>query len=227
MKEQTTMNEITTEVIVPFCQTEEYYIELNCFEKKTVYEVMSRILDIIFSVLALLVLVVPMCAVAIGIKCTSKGCVLYTQERLGKNGKPFKIIKFRSMFDDAEKNSIQWSVTDDPRITRLGRFLRRYHIDEIPQLWNILIGDMSFVGPRPERECYYDVFETYIHGFSERLKVKPGLTGLAQVSGGNFMRPEEKILYDVDYIKKRSLWFDFRILFHTFVTVISGRYSKL
>ena len=131
------------------------------------------------------------------------------------------------MVNDAEKNSIQWSVTDDPRITRLGRFLIRYHIDELPQLWNIFIGDMSFVGPRPERKCYYDVFETYIHGFSERLKVKPGLTGLAQVSGGNFMRPEEKILYDVDYIKKRSLWFDFRILFHTFVTVISGRYSKL
>ena len=221
------MNGMHTEVIIPFDQTEEYYVELDDFECKTVYEVLKRCLDIIFSLCALLILIIPLCVVAFGIKCTSKGAVLYTQERLGKNGKPFKIIKFRSMVDNAEENCIQWSGKDDPRVTRLGVYLRRYHIDELPQLWNIFVGDMSFVGPRPERECYYDAFETYIHGFRERLKVKPGLTGLAQVSGGSLMRPEEKIVYDIDYIKKRSLWLDFRVLCNTFTTVITGRYRDI
>ena len=218
------MSSANTEVIIPFEQTEEYYIEPVSVERRIAYEVMKRCLDIIFSMLALLILIIPMCIVAIAIKCTSKGAALYTQERLGKNGKPFKIIKFRSMIADAEKNSIQWCEKDDPRITRLGTYLRRYHVDELPQLWNIFVGDMSFVGPRPERECYYDAFETYIHGFHERLKVKPGLTGLAQVSGGSRMRPEEKIAYDIEYIKNRSIWLDFRVLCNTFLSVITGRY---
>lgn len=214
-------------MIIPFEQTEEYYIEPVSVERKIAYEVVKRSLDIIFSMMALLILIMPMCIIAIAIKCTSKGAALYTQERLGKDGKTFKIIKFRSMIDDAEKNSIQWCEEDDPRVTRLGAYLRRYHIDELPQLWNIFVGDMSFVGPRPERECYYDAFETYIHGFHERLKVKPGLTGLAQVSGGSLMRPEEKIVYDIEYIKNRSIWLDIRVLCNTFLTVISGRYRNI
>lgn len=227
MKETYTMSNTSTKVIIPFAQTEEYYIEPVQVERKTAYEILKRGLDILFSLLALLILILPMCIVAIAVKCTSKGTVLYTQERLGKNGKPFKIIKFRSMNDDAEKNNIQWCEEDDPRITRLGKYLRRYHIDELPQLWNILVGDMSFVGPRPERKCYYDAFETYIHGFHERLKVKPGLTGLAQVSGGNLMPPEEKITYDIEYIKNRSIRLDFRVLYNTVLTVISGKYRKI
>ena len=221
------MSRANTEVIIPFEQTEEFYIEPVSVERKIAYEVVKRSLDIIFSMMALLILIMPMCIIAIAIKCTSKGAVLYTQERLGKDGKTFKIIKFRSMIDDAEKNSIQWCEKDDPRVTRLGAYLRRYHIDELPQLWNIFVGDMSFVGPRPERECYYDAFETYIHGFHERLKVKPGLTGLAQVSGGSLMRPEEKIVYDIEYIKNRSIWLDIRVLYNTFLTVISGRYRDI
>ena len=216
-----------TEIIMPFEQAEEYYVSLEHFETKTAYEAIKRCFDIIFSFLALLVLIVPMCFVAIAVKCTSKGAVLYVQERLGKNGKPFKIVKFRSMVDDAEKNGVQWCDEEDPRITTLGKYLRRYHIDELPQLWTILVGDMSFIGPRPERALYYDAFETYIHGFRERLKVKPGLTGLAQVSGGSLMRPEEKIMYDIDYIKKRSLLLDFSILCNTVITVITGRYRAL
>ena len=221
------MSRANTEVIIPFEQTEEFYIEPVSVERKIAYEVVKRSLDIIFSMMALLILIMPMCVIAIAIKCTSKGAALYTQERLGKDGKTFKIIKFRSMIDDAEKNSIQWCEKDDPRVTRLGAYLRRYHIDELPQLWNIFVGDMSFVGPRPERECYYDAFETYIHGFHERLKVKPGLTGLAQVSGGSLMRPEEKIVYDIEYIKNRSIWLDIRVLCNTFLTVISGRYRDI
>lgn len=221
------MNMTSTEVIIPFEKTEEYYIDPVSVERKIAYEVIKRCLDIILSMLALLILIIPMCLIAVAIKCTSKGAALYTQERLGKNGKTFKIIKFRSMIDDAEKNSIQWCEKDDPRVTRLGAYLRRYHIDELPQLWNIFVGDMSFVGPRPERECYYDAFETYIHGFHERLKVKPGLTGVAQVSGGSLMRPEEKIVYDIEYIKNRSIWLDFRVLCNTFLTVVTGRYRDI
>ena len=221
------MNMTSTEVIIPFEKTEEYYIDPVSVERKIAYEVIKRCLDIILSMLALLILIIPMCLIAVAIKCTSKGAALYTQERLGKNGKTFKIIKFRSMIDDAEKNSIQWCEKDDPRVTRLGAYLRRYHIDELPQFWNIFVGDMSFVGPRPERECYYDAFETYIHGFHERLKVKPGLTGLAQVSGGSLMRPEEKIVYDIEYIKNRSIWLDFRVLCNTFLTVVTGRYRDI
>lgn len=221
------MSKANAKVINPFEQTGEYYIEPVVVERKIAYEVIKRCLDIIFSMLALLILIIPMCIIAIAIKCTSKGTALYTQERLGKNGKKFKIIKFRSMVDDAEKHNIQWCEEDDPRVTRLGAYLRRYHIDELPQLWNIFVGDMSFIGPRPERECYYDAFETYIHGFRERLKVKPGLTGLAQVSGGSLMRPEEKIVHDVKYIKKRSVGLDIRILCNTVLTVISGRYRDI
>lgn len=222
-----TMNKTDKEIILPFEQTEEYYIELDDFKRKPIYEASKRCIDLFFSALALIILIIPMCLVAILIKCTSKGCVLYKQDRLGKNGKAFKIIKFRTMVNDAEKDGIKWSEKNDPRITRAGAFLRRFHIDELPQLWNIFVGDMSFVGPRPERECYYDAFETYIHGFSKRLAVKPGLTGVAQVAGGGHMRPEEKVLYDIEYIKKRSLLLDFRVLCNTLVTVITGRYRDI
>ena len=104
---------------------------------------------------------------------------------------------------------------DDPRITPFGRVLRKTHLDELPQLWCILKGEMSVVGPRPERPVYYDRFEQYIHGFRERLKVKPGMTGLAQVRGGYYLKPEEKILYDVEYIKSRSVLLEVRILLET------------
>ena len=101
-----------------------------------------------------------------------------------------------------------------------GRFLRKSRLDELPQFGAILCGKMSLVGPRPERECFYHEFETYIHGFCERLKVKPGLTGLAQVNGGYDLKPEEKIVWDVEYIKKRSLWLDAKILFKTIKVVL-------
>ena len=227
MKELGAMNKMDKEVIIPFDKTEEYYIEIENFKHKVAYEMIKRCLDILFSMIALLILIIPMCVIAIAIKCTSKGAVLYSHDRLGKDGKPFKIIKFRSMVDDAEKDCIQWSGKDDPRVTRLGAYLRRFHVDELPQLWNIFVGDMSFVGPRPERECYYEAFETYIHGFSKRLKVKPGLTGLAQVYGGSLMRPEEKIVYYIEYINKRSFWLDFKVLYNTVKTVITGRYRGL
>ena len=128
---------------------------------------------------------------------------------------------------DAEAAGAQWSQgDDDPRIFPLGRKLRKTRLDELPQLASIFTGKLSWVGPRPEREIFYNEFETYVHGFHERLKVKPGLTGLAQVNGGYDLQPEEKILWDVEYIKKRSLWLDLKILCKTIKIVLMGTGAK-
>ena len=128
---------------------------------------------------------------------------------------------------NAEKDGCRWSDGDnDPRITSVGRFLRKSRLDEIPQFWCILKGEMSLVGPRPERECFYNEFEEYIHGFSQRLKVKPGLTGLAQVKGGYYLKPEEKIIYDIDYIKNRTLKLDIKLVFDTFKVVLKREGAK-
>jgi lipopolysaccharide/colanic/teichoic acid biosynthesis glycosyltransferase len=125
------------------------------------------------------------------------------------------------MYIDAESKGPQWADKDDWRCTRVGRILRKVRLDELPQLWNILRGDMSFVGPRPEREYFYDLFETYIPGFRNRMAVKPGLTGWAQVNGGYDLGPEEKIVYDMEYIANQSLLFDMKCIFKTVKLVFS------
>ena len=211
-----------TAVILPFEKRGEFYIEpLGLVADKPVYSFSKRTFDIVASAVALLVLFIPMLIIGVVVCLTSEGGPLFIQERLGKDGKPFKLVKFRTMVKDAEKNGAQWSRGDnDERITRAGAFLRKARLDELPQLWCIFCGDMSFVGPRPERKVFYDEFETYIHGFSDRLKVKPGLTGLAQINGGYLLRPEKKVLYDVEYIKTRSLWLDVKILFKTIGIVL-------
>lgn len=212
-------------VILPFEPTKEYEVErLGELPPKPAYEFAKRCFDIILSGLLLLLFAVPMLIIGIAVKVTSPGPMLYRQERLGKGGKQITICKFRTMVSDSESDAIRWSCDDDPRVTPLGRILRKYHIDELPQLWDIFRGGLSFVGPRPEREVFYDAFETYIHGFRERLKVKPGLTGLAQITGGSSMPPEEKVVCDVDYIKNRSIWLDFNVLIKTVVVVFSGRF---
>ena len=180
----------------------------------------KRCFDIILSASLLLLLAIPMIVIGIAVKVTSPGPALYTQERLGKNGKKIKIFKFRTMVSDSEIETIRWSYDDDPRVTPLGRILRKYHIDELPQLWDIFRGVLSFVGPRPEREVFYDAFETYIHGFRERLKVKPGLTGLAQVTGGSLMPPEEKIICDMENNRNRSVVLDLKLMIKTAVVVL-------
>lgn len=208
-------------VILPYANDQEFYIEdLGNIERKPLYAVLKRSFDIWFALVLLLLLWLPMLVVAIIVKLSSEGPVLYYQERLGLNGKSFNVIKFRTMRQDAEAAGIQWSMgDDDPRITPVGRVLRKTHLDELPQLWCILVGDMSVVGPRPERPEYYEQFEQYIHGFRERLKVKPGMTGLAQVRGGYFLKPEEKIQYDVEYIKTRSIGLELRIVLNTIKVV--------
>lgn len=224
MIEETTVESYTpTAVILPYEVTGEYYVEeLGELDAKPVYSFFKRFFDIVLSLFALIVLLIPMLIIAVIVKLTSPGSVLYKQERLGKDGVSFEIIKFRSMYADAENNGAQWSDGEnDERITQFGKFLRRTRMDELPQFAQILTGKMSLVGPRPERECFYEKFETYIHGFSERLKVKPGLTGLAQVSGGYDLRPEEKVVYDIEYIKKRSLWLDLKCILLTVRIIFS------
>lgn len=217
-----------TKVILPYEFEREYFIEpLGELPAKRGYLFAKRGLDILLAGCALVVLAIPMAVVAIGVKATSPGPVFYKQERVGKNGVPFMMAKFRSMREDAEAEGAQWSQGDnDPRITKFGNILRKTRLDELPQLWCIFTGKMSIVGPRPERAVFYDAFETYIHGFRERLKVTPGLTGLAQVSGGYDLKPEEKIVYDLEYIKKRSLWLDVKIIFRTVKVVFTHDGAK-
>lgn len=185
------------------------------------YLFFKRAMDITVALIAGVVLLIPMVIIGILIKLDSNGPVLYRQERLGKNGKPFMLYKFRSMVLDAEADGPQWAKVNDDRCTKIGYFLRQSRLDELPQLINILKGEMSLVGPRPERPYFYEKFEAYIPGFSKRLLVTPGLTGWAQVNGGYNLGPEEKIVYDMEYIRKRSLWMDLKCILLTFGVLFS------
>lgn len=194
---------------------ETYHIEAVTPRNAPVYAVLKRGGDILISLCVAVLGCIPMALIALLIKLDSKGPVIFRQERLGKDGKPFTMLKFRSMYDDAEQNGPQWAEKEDDRCTKIGCFLRKTRLDELPQFWNILKGDMSLVGPRPERAYFYDEFETYIHGFRNRLAVRPGLTGWAQVNGGYDLSPEEKIVYDMEYIKDRSIRMDLACIFKT------------
>ena len=142
-----------------------------------------------------------------------RGPIFYSQNRIGKNKKIFKVYKFRTMIPDAEKISgAVWSTKNDPRITKIGHILRKTALDEIPQLLNIIRGEMSFVGPRAERPELHNKFTKAIPEFDERLKVTPGLSGLAQISGSYDLDPSEKIKYDLEYIEKMSFFFDIKII---------------
>lgn len=195
--------------------------------KKYFYEIYKRILDIISSLLGLVIGLPIMVIIAILIKIEDRGPIFYTQERLGKNEKKFLVYKMRSMRVDAEKHGgAQWAQKDDPRVTKIGKFIRKTRIDEIPQLFNILKGDMSLIGPRPERpELTYE-FDKEIPGFIERLYIKPGLTGLAQVNGGYDISPKDKLKWDMIYIKNRSILLDISIILKTVGVVFTGEGAR-
>lgn len=186
----------------------------------------KRMTDVVMAIFALLVFLIPGIIIAIGVAASSKGPVIYSQERLGKNGKVFNIYKFRTMVDDAEKEGAVWAKRDDERVTPIGNFLRKTHLDEIPQFWNILKGDMSFVGPRPERQVFYDKFAAYIVGLSYRLYVKPGLTGWAQINGGYELKPEEKVAWDVEYIEKQSCLIDLKCILNTYKLLLGDDQAR-
>jgi sugar transferase (PEP-CTERM system associated) len=180
---------------------------------------LKRALDLSISVALLLFTLPTLLLASIAIRLDSPGPILYRQERVGKNGKLFNIYKFRTMRADAESNGIpQWAAPRDPRITRVGWFLRMARIDELPQIFNVLRGDMSFVGPRPERPFFVDSLSTKIPYYSERHRVRPGITGWAQtnyVYGASIEDAKVKLSYDLYYIKNYSFLFDLLIILST------------
>lgn len=187
----------------------------------------KRGLDISLSLLLLAVTSPLLLAAFVLIPATSKGKALFTQERIGRGGKPFQLVKFRTMIDNAEAATGPVLAGDgDKRITRLGRLLRASRIDELPQLFNVLAGDMSLVGPRPERAFFIQQFEAELPFYSYRLLVKPGLTGLAQVMAGYTTPAADKLRYDLMYIRQLSLLLDLKILFQTLLVVLNREQSR-
>lgn len=192
---------------------------LDKIRRRPIYAFLKRLFDFLAALIGLIVCLIPMLIIAVAVTLDSRGPVIYKQRRVGKGGREFTLFKFRSMMPDAEANGAVWASDNDTRATRVGAFLRKTRLDELPQFLNILAGHMSFVGPRPERACFYEKFSHYIDGFEQRYTVIPGLTGWAQVNGGYDLLPEEKIVYDIDYIEHRSLWMDLRCLIQTVVVI--------
>lgn len=190
------------------------------------YRIIKRGIDFFISIV-LLIPVMLICSIsALFIILETKGNPLYIQERVGLNGKRFKIYKLRSMYSDAEKDGYQWAMKNDVRITKVGHFLRKSRIDELPQLLNILKGDMAIIGPRPERPEFVEEFLQEIPEFNDRIKIKPGITGWAQVNGGYELTPREKLEFDKYYIDHESLYLDTLILLKTIQVVLTGYGSR-
>lgn len=196
--------------------------QVNQELKIDLYETYQRVVDILLSLIGLIIGIPLMIIFGAAVVLETPGPAIYKQERVGKGGKIFTIYKLRSMCADAEKNGAQWAQVHDDRVTKVGAFMRKTRIDEIPQIFNVLKGDMSIVGPRPERPNFTVEFNKEIPGFVNRLQVKPGLTGWAQVNGGYDMTPKEKLEADLYYIENRSLIIDMKIIFRTVKIVLTG-----
>ena len=197
------------------------------FVKTPRTEIVKRLVDVALSLTGLVLALPVMAVVAPAIKMESRGSALFRQPRLGQNGRVFILNKFRSMREDAEKDTGPvWALQQDPRVTRVGAFLRKTRLDELPQLFNVLVGDMSFIGPRPERPEFVYELQKQIPFYMERLSVKPGITGWAQVRyryGASVEDALEKLQYDLYYIKNLSLFLDLLILINTIQVVLFAR----
>ena len=202
-------------------------INVNDVPLQGLNSAIKRLIDIGCTLAALIVLALPMAAIAVVIRMTSPGPALYRQERMGLDGRPFMTLKFRSMFNDAERQTGPiWTRRDDPRCTPVGRVLRRFSLDELPQLWNVLRGEMSLVGPRPERPYFVEQFKDRVPQYMLRHKVRAGLTGWAQVNDlrGN-TSIEKRIEYDLYYIENWSVALDFKIMWLTVLRLSFHRHA--
>ncbi|MFM7774164.1 MAG: sugar transferase [Candidatus Kapaibacterium sp.] len=186
----------------------------------------KRLIDICLGFLVLVIGLPLWILIAVIVRLESKGPALFSQQRIGRNGSVFRIYKFRSMVQDAEKHGQQWTKVGDPRVTRFGYFLRKTHLDEIPQMWNILVGDMSVVGPRPEQPKYVEYFSTHIPYYNRRHKVRPGLTGWWQIKYTSYDESldeiKNRIRFDFYYIENMSLRLDVEIIVRTAVLMFRG-----
>ena len=190
------------------------------------YSLFVLFIDISFSIVGIILTLPILLVVAILIKLEDRGPIIYTQKRSGKDGKEFTIYKIRSMKLESPNRLIGWTDKNDNRITKVGKVIRRTRIDELPQFINILKRDMSLIGPRPEVPELTKKFNEEIDGFTNRLKVRPGLTGWAQVNGGYDLTPREKYQKDMYYIKNRGIKLDIIILFKTVKVIISGNGAR-
>jgi exopolysaccharide biosynthesis polyprenyl glycosylphosphotransferase len=189
-------------------------------------QALKRFIDITASLIALILLIPVYFILAIAVAFSSKGPVFFLQERIGINGRVFKIVKFRTMFVDAEKLGPQLSSTHDPRITNVGRFMRKTRLDELPQFYNVIIGDMSLVGPRPERQFYIDQIAQVEPQFLELTKVRPGITSWGQVKYGyaeNVEQMIQRMKYDLLYLRNRSIALDIKIMLYTILIVLKAK----
>ncbi|MEZ4726566.1 MAG: sugar transferase [Caldilineaceae bacterium] len=192
----------------------------------TAYPYTQRLLDIFISLLGLLFLELILPFLWLANLFLAPGPLFYRQTRVGLCGRPFTLIKLRSMVVTAEQNGAVWTAEGDPRITRVGHFLRRTHLDELPQCWNVLKGEMSLIGPRPERPEFVTILTEQIEGYTQRHAVKPGLTGWAQVNyeyGDSVEDARIKLKYDLEYIEWRSWRLDLLIVLRTFRVILKGR----
>ena len=186
----------------------------------------KRVFDIVVSFVMLILLIPVYIIIALLVKCTSKGPIIFKQERIGLHGLPFQILKFRTMCDAAEGSTPQLSLDNDPRITPVGRWLRKYRLDELPQFWNVLIGEMSIVGPRPERRYFIQQIEQQAPYYCMIYKIRPGLTSWGPIKVGYTDTIEKMIIrlnFDVVYIENMSLLLDIRIMFHTIGVLLNGK----
>lgn len=190
-------------------------------------KITKRLMDLVISTVVLIVASPVMATIAVAIRSTSDGPVIYRQRRVGRKGKVFTMLKFRTMKNNAEAESgPTWATEDDPRVTKVGGWLRKLRLDELPQFWNVLRGDMSLVGPRPERPYFVEQFHKEIPLYSRRHRVRPGITGWAQVKwkyDASLDDVREKTKYDLFYVENMSLRIDFKILINTFFTVIRAK----
>ncbi len=208
--------------------TEEWLLQAYGFKilRSQIQNNIKRVFDIIMAIIIGVMTLPVMAVAAIIVRLESPGPIIYSQDRVGENGKEFKVHKFRSMRNDAEKDGAKWAQVNDPRVTKFGNFMRKTRIDELPQLINVLKGEMSFIGPRPERMVFIKELEKEIPYYNLRHMVKPGLTGWAQVMypyGASVEDARRKLEYDLYYIKHHSLYLDMMIMFMTFKTVVFGK----